>query len=125
MSIPMGIGTDIVEVARIKKAHERHGERFLERILTERERRYCGQYRVPWPHWAGRFAAKEAILKALGTGVSSGITWHDIEVVNNREGMPEVILSAKLQSSYPGIRFLVSISHCKEYATATALLVEG
>ncbi len=124
MSTPQGIGTDIIEIARIEKAHERHGERFLERILTERERAYCQKFAKPWPHLAGRFAAKEAVLKALGTGLVGEMTWHEIEVINNVEGKPEVHLSSRLKGLYPKAHFFLSISHCETFATATALLTE-
>ena len=124
MSIPKGIGTDIIEIARIQKAHERHGDRFLERILTEKERDYCAKYAKPWPNLAGRFAAKEAVLKALGTGLVGEMTWHEIEVLNNGEGKPEVYLSARLKTLYPKAHIFLSISHCETYATATALLTE-
>ncbi|MCH9703767.1 MAG: holo-ACP synthase, partial [Chlamydiae bacterium] len=91
-----GIGTDIIEIERIKKAHSKHGERFIERILTENERAYCAKYSEPWQQIAGRFAAKEAVLKAFGTGLVGEMTWHEIEVINNEAGKPEVFLSKRL-----------------------------
>ena len=77
----LGIGLDATDIPRIEKAIERYGDRFVHRIFTDAEIAYCsGKFR-PAPHYAGRFAAKEAAMKALGTGLSHGVTWRDIEVV--------------------------------------------
>jgi holo-[acyl-carrier protein] synthase len=118
-----GIGTDIIEISRIQEAIERHGERFLSRIFTLREREYCERYAQSTPHYAGRFAAKEAIVKALGTGFQFEMTWQDIEVINNPLGKPEVILSPQLRKTFPTAIFFLSISHCNKYATATTIVV--
>lgn len=118
-----GIGTDIIEVHRIKKAIDHHGIRFLNKIFTDKEIAYCQCYRDSIPHFAGRFAAKEAVSKALGTGLNSSTTWKEIEILNDPQGKPEVYLSAKLQQMFPTSHLFLSISHCREYATATALLV--
>lgn len=117
-----GLGTDIIEIKRIASAIERHGERFLLSLFTEKERSYCQRYADPSPHYAGRFAAKEAILKALGTGLQKEIGWLDIEVIGDSHGKPEVHLSERLRQNFPKAIFLLSISHCKEYAIATAHL---
>lgn len=118
-----GIGTDIIEIDRIEEAINRHGERFLSRIFTEKERNYCERYADKTPHYAGRFAAKEAIVKALGTGFQFEMTWQDIEVINDSLGKPEVILSPRLKKTFPTAIFFLSISHCNKYATATAIIV--
>lgn len=119
-----GIGTDIIEIKRIKKAIESHGGRFIEHLFTENEKKYCEKYKDSAPHFAGRFAAKEAVLKALGTGLKSPIGWHDIEIQNTPEGKPVVILSDILKNLFPNLAIYLSISHCETYATATALIEE-
>ena len=93
----IGIGIDIVAIHRIKTADERWGRRFLERIFTEDELRYCFDHKFPHTHLAGRFASKEAAMKAFGTGLSRGITWKDVEVVKGTEGKPEIVLHGKLR----------------------------
>lgn len=118
----LGIGTDIVEVNRIKKVAERYMDRFLNRIFTSYEQEYCFKYKEPAIHFAGRFAAKEAIAKALGTGFRSGLSWLDIEIRNDASGKPIVNFSKSLiASSNDNSVCLVSISHCHEYATAFAI----
>ena len=88
-----GVGVDLVELDRIRGALERHGERFLDRILTAGEREYCYRRRDPVPHVAARFAAKEAVVKALGTGFAHGIWIRDVGVASNAWGRPEIIWS--------------------------------
>lgn len=117
-----GVGTDIIEIQRIKEAIERHGERFLDRLFTPKEQEYCKRYKDATPHFAGRFAAKEAVLKALGTGLNPEITWQDIEILNDHQGKPEVHISANLGQRFLAHIFL-SISHCEMYATAMAIIV--
>lgn len=119
-----GLGTDIIEIGRIHEALERHGNRFLDRLFTEKEKAYCFRYKDSATRFAGRFAAKEAILKALGTGESPEATWKEIEILNNEQGKPEVFLSSRLQETYSVANVLLSISHCDSYATATAILLE-
>lgn len=122
----LGIGTDIVECVRIAKMIERHGELFLERVYTEREILYCSSRKAATQHYAGRWAAKEAVLKTLGTGWSGGIQWTDIEVRNEPGGAPKIFLSgvAKELCVDRGIdEIQISISHCRSHATAYALAV--
>lgn len=124
MSGVVGIGTDIVECLRIAQMIERHGELFINRVFTELEVEYCSSRRQATQHFAGRWAAKEAILKALGTGWRKGIAWRDIEVLNNSQGRPEVTLrgGASEMADTLGIgEMLVSISHCRSHATAYAI----
>ena len=120
----LGIGTDIIECPRIGKMIEQHGELFLRRVFTEREIRYCQARKHAIEHFAGRWAAKEAILKALGASGSRGVAWTDIEVRNGAGGQPRVLVcgSAKEATLRRGIGdILISISHCRTYATAYAL----
>src|SRR5689334_15383133 len=120
----LGIGTDIVECPRIGKMIEQHGELFLRRVYTPREIRYCQARKHAIEHFAGRWAAKEAILKAMGTGWSRGIGWTDLEIRNRIGGSPEVLVcgAAKEIARERGIgEILVSISHCRTYATAYAM----
>lgn len=118
-----GVGTDIIDVRRIREAIDRHGDRFIDRLFTKNEKLYCQRYQDPILRYAGRFAAKEAILKALGTGLKPEITWQEIEILNDRQGKPEVQLSSRLKRLFPMTHLFVSISHCEDYATATAILV--
>lgn len=122
-----GIGTDIIEIKRIELAISRYGSRFLDRIFTAKEQEYCLTHRQSTQHFAGRFSAKEAIVKSLGTGFRKGISWLDIEIINNTDGKPEVILSPKLETliSKPQeeISIQLSISHCREYTTAFAISI--
>jgi holo-[acyl-carrier protein] synthase len=115
----IGLGTDIVEISRIKKAIERTPT-FLKKVYTEKEIEYISKKKNPYPSYAGRFAAKEAISKAFGTGVRE-FSLLDIEILNDELGKPVVYLSEKLRKKNSG-KITLSISHCKEYATATAIL---
>src|SRR4051812_23208277 len=120
----IGIGTDIVECPRIGKMVENHGELFLRRVYTEREIRYCQSRKHAIEHFAGFWAAKEAILKALGGGWSRGVAWTDIEVRIGPNGRPRVLVcgGAKETAIARGIGdILVSISHCRTYATAYSM----
>lgn len=119
-----GLGNDIIEINRIAKAISRHGKKFLDEIFTLREQEYCISYQLPERHFAGRFAAKEAVVKALGTGFVEGIHWQDIEIVNDHSGKPSVFLSDRINSRFNSPKILISISHCKEYATAVALYTQ-
>ncbi|MDE3046380.1 MAG: holo-ACP synthase [Verrucomicrobiota bacterium] len=116
-----GLGTDIIEISRMRQSIERHGLHFLNRLFTQREQDHCYKFSDPVPHFAGRFAAKEALAKALGTGFGAQLAWHDVEVLNDDLGKPVVFLSNTIQSRFDNPTLLVTISHCIEYATATAL----
>lgn len=121
----LGIGTDLIEVARIATAFEKFGERFAGRILLPDEIAYCRSHRNPAPFLAVRFAAKEAISKAFGTGIGSQLGWHDMEIRRHESGEPWVQLhgKGKLLFEARGARQLrVSLSHTQNYATAMALL---
>jgi holo-[acyl-carrier protein] synthase len=105
---------------------ERHGELFLTRVYTPTEIAYCTERKAATQHYAGRWAAKEAVLKALGTGWARGISWTDVEVRNEAGGAPRIELSggALVASEQRGItEVLISISHCRSHATAFAIAV--
>jgi holo-[acyl-carrier protein] synthase len=124
-----GIGTDIVECLRIARMIEQHGELFIARVYTPNEIEYCQSRKQATQHFAGRWAAKEAVLKALGTGWRRGISWRDVEIRNLRSGSPTVDLhgGARDFMDEAGVtQVLVSISHCRSHATAYAIaLREG
>lgn len=122
----IGIGTDITEIDRIADMIARHGDLFLTRVYTPLEIEYCSTRKAEHQHFAGRWAAKEAVLKAIGTGWARGIRWVDVEVRNEPGGKPEIVLAggAKKVCQRLGIdQVLVSISHCRAYATAYAVAV--
>ncbi len=121
----LGVGIDIIEVARIQASYDKFGERFLSRILRPDEINYCLSHRVPGPFLAARFAAKEAISKAFGTGIGAQLAWQDMEVGRKESGEPFVILHDKgraLLESRGGRAVLISLSHTQEHATAIAVL---
>lgn len=124
----VGLGTDIVEIVRIGRMIERHGELFLQRVYTEEEIRYCQRRKECYQHFAGRWAAKEAVMKTLGTGWTRGIGWQDIEVRSRKSGQPTINIrgTAREFADRLGIgEILITISHCRAYATATAVALRG
>ncbi|HEV2320118.1 MAG TPA: holo-ACP synthase [Verrucomicrobiae bacterium] len=121
----LGIGIDIIEVARIAASLEKFGHRFGERILSRDESSYCLSHAAPAPFVAARFAAKEAISKAFGTGIGALLGWQDMEIAHRESGEPFVILHGKgkkLFESRKAKNVYVSISHTKEYAAVVAVL---
>ncbi len=116
-----GIGNDIIEIERVRGAIERHGQHFLDRLFTKKEQAYCSEYKDQVTRYAGRYAAKEAISKALGTGISEHLEWQDIEILNDKNGKPEVTLSPAAQRHFNQPSIMLSISHCRTYATAIAI----
>ena len=116
-----GLGNDIIEIERIRSSIERHGLHFLNRVFTQAEQDYCYKFQDPAPHFAGRFAAKEAIAKALGTGFGAHLSWHDIEILNDEHGKPIAHLSAAVKQKYNNPHILVAISHSAQHANAVAL----
>ena len=122
----VGLGTDIIEIVRIGQMIERHGELFLNRVYTDGEIRYCQRRRESYQHFAGRWAAKEAVMKTLGTGWTRGVGWQDVEVCSAKTGQPSIQIhgSARDLIGRLGIdEILITISHCRAYATATAIAV--
>jgi holo-[acyl-carrier protein] synthase len=124
----VGIGTDIVECLRVGRMIEQHGELFLRRVYTEREIRYCQSRQRATEHFAARWAAKEAILKCLGMGWRPGLAWTDMEVRVEARGKPQVMLCGAAKDIAQNQRItdiLLSLSHCRAYATAYAMAVRG
>ncbi len=121
----LGHGIDIVEVARIRDMVQQHGQRFLDRCFTAVEQAYCQKNpKRYFEHLSGRFAAKEAVLKVLGTGWRGGIAWTDIEIRSEPSGQPKIVLTGqcRLIAEKLGIlRWHVSISHIETHATASAI----
>ena len=119
-------GIDIVEINRIKKAMEKSGQRFVEKIFTQSEILYCeSKKNGKYQSYAGRFASKEAFLKALGTGMSNGICLKDIEILNEEFGKPSIVLSGKAKDFFVNSKrknISLSISHCRYYAVANVLI---
>ncbi len=125
MSI-IGIGTDIVECLRVANMIEKHEDIFIQKVYTPGEIEYCGARKSATQHYAGRWAAKEAILKAIGTGWAKGIQWTDIEIVNHMGGKPYVKLGGEAKNICESLGItdiLISISHCRTFATAFATAV--
>jgi holo-[acyl-carrier protein] synthase len=121
----LGIGLDATDISRIADVLERYGERFLHRVFTPGEIAYCTKRRNPAPHLAGRFAAKEAAMKALGTGQSQGVLWKDIEVVRGG-GPPRLELrggAARRAGVMNVRRSLVTITHSETLALAQVMLI--
>ena len=127
-SVIIGIGTDLAEVPRIRRSIENYGDRFLHRIYTERERVYSSRKANAAERFAARFAAKEAGMKAIGTGLRHGISWKDFEVVNEPSGRPTLVLSgvAKQIADRLGARRIsLSLTHTTEMAFAVVVLEDG
>ncbi|MCB9895253.1 MAG: holo-ACP synthase [Planctomycetes bacterium] len=123
----LGLGTDIVEVARIDKLLQDKRQEFLARVFTPIEIEYCRAKARPEIHFAARFAAKEAFMKAIGTGWSQGVGFSQIGVVNNEDGKPALEITGEAKTVLDGLgpSFLwLSMSHTREYATAT-VVIEG
>ena len=122
----IGIGTEIVECLRIAQMIERHAELFIGRVYTPHEIEFCSSRGQATQHYAGRWAAKEAVLKALGTGWRRGISWRDIEVRNDPSGKPTIALRGGCRDVVETLgitEMLISISHCRSHATAYALAI--
>lgn len=117
----LGLGNDIIEVARIRRLLQKFPRKSLDRLYTPKEQETCFKKKDPSIHFAGRFAAKEAVVKALGIGFSQGVTWTDVEIINDSLGKPVVHLSDKLKVLFNNPSILVSISHSNDYATAVAV----
>ena len=121
----LGTGIDIIEVERIRASYEKFGERFLNRILKPAEIAYCLGHKRPAPFLAARFAAKEAISKAFGTGIGKHLGWQDLEVARKLSGEPYVILHGQGLRLFEqrGARLIqLSLSHTEQHATAMAIL---
>ena len=119
----IGIGTDIIENDRFQKSCDTHGQRFLDRIFTKSEQAHCNKFSNPTPHFAARFAAKEAIANASGEGFGEKISFHDIEIINEPSGRPIVHLSSACAATFNNPTIHLSISHCHSHSTASAVAV--
>ena len=118
-------GIDIIEVERIKSSIDEMGDNFLDRVYTENEIQYCESKKMQkYQHYAARFAAKEAVFKAISKTLNGkyDITWKDIEVLNDETGRPYIKLSEQFANKIEDID--ISISHCKEYAVANVVIIE-
>jgi holo-[acyl-carrier protein] synthase len=125
--VVLGVGTDLVEVDRIRGALERHGERFLHRIYSDEEIAYCQKQRDPHPFLAARFAAKEAASKAFGTGIARGFGWKTFSVTHNEHGAPIAVLDdsgRQLLATHGATGLLVSLTHTTSLGQAVVLLVK-
>ena len=123
----LGVGTDLIEVERVRSSLEQHGDRFLEKVFTPVEREYCQGMADPAPHLAARFAAKEAIAKAFRTGIGAEFGWRDAGIDNGPAGDPVVLLSDKgsaLLAERGGREILVSLSHVSAMAIAIAVITK-
>jgi len=121
----IGIGIDLVENGRIAQSLEKFGDHFLKRVFCEGEIAYCRRMRLPVPHYAARFAAKEAVSKAFGCGIGAEIGMNDVEVVRGEKGPPSILLhrGAAALAAERGVReVLVTLSHTDHYAVAQVLL---
>jgi len=122
----LGIGVDIVETARIQSSIERFGEHFLKRVFTQGEQDYCGAMPHPARHYGARFAAKEAVSKAFGTGIGRQMGWRDIEVKRRESGEPYIVLhgeAALLAAKLQVTQAFISLSHSDHYSVANAVLI--
>lgn len=120
----IGIGTDIIAIERFQKTLEKQGSKFLDKVFTKEEQSYCIKFSDPSGCFAARFSAKEAVVKALGSGFTEVLTFLDIEIIKDEKGKPFVKLSSRAQAEFNHPHIELSISHCKEYATAFAIAFE-
>ena len=121
----IGIGVDLVEIDRFRKVIERLKDRFILRIFTPEEQRFCSQHRDAVPHYAVRFAAKEALFKALGTGWAKGVTWLDVEVLRERQDAPTIVLHGEAQrlcAAMGSQKVHLSLTHSDNWAIAMVVL---
>jgi holo-[acyl-carrier protein] synthase len=121
----IGIGTDIIEVERIKSICEKYGQRFLDRIYTKEEQKYSNSFNdTKYQHYAARFAVKESFSKAIGTGITRGFKFKEIGIINEKSGQPRVVLAGKLKEKWGQYRIHVSLSHTEENAISYLIIEE-
>jgi holo-[acyl-carrier protein] synthase len=118
-------GVDLIEVSRVQRVAEKHGEHFLRRIFTPVEIEYCGSRPNPWPHYAARFAAKEAFYKAVPPGILPALVWVEIGIVHGVAGDPHLEFSGQTAQHLDGWSFAVSLAHVKEMAIAQVVGQRG
>ena len=119
-----GTGIDIVEISRIRDTIKKSGKKFISRVFTKGEIFYCMHKRFPEIHFAGRFAAKEAIVKAMGVGFwRDGVSWKDLDIVNNSDNKPAFVkINGNLKRRFKNKKVLISMSHSHNYAVANAII---
>ena len=119
----IGIGVDIIEIDRVKESIDKFGDHFLNKIYTEKELKYCLEKSDKYQHLAARFAAKEAVYKALSSGWNKNIGWKNIEITNESNGMPIVTLNGEVKNFLsPQKSLKISISHSRDYVAAVAII---
>ena len=118
------IGVDLVEIQRIEEAITRYGDRFVTRVFTPWEIQYCRSKINPMLSFAGRFAVKEAVFKAVGTGFAEGVKWNSVEVVNDPGGKPQVRLGRTIRNHIGDREIKISLSHTRDHAVAVAVLLK-
>jgi holo-[acyl-carrier protein] synthase len=114
-------GVDLIEVPRVRLAIERHGERFLQRVFHPEEIAYCRRKTHPWPNWSVRFAAKEALFKAVRPGTLRHLVWREIYVTRHRSGQPQLAFAGDTETRLQGWRFSLALSHLKDLAIAQVI----
>jgi len=117
-----GIGIDLTEVARIKRAIELYDTKFLNRIFTPQEIAFCEGLDDKYPSYAGRFAAKEAFSKALGTGLRGAISWQEIEICDNERSRPTILVTGRAKKRLGNRQVHLSLTHTREYAAAIVII---
>ena len=117
-----GVGIDIIEIARIRRDIELLGPRFTDKLFTDGEIRYCTAKAIPHQHFAARFAAKEAVSKALATGWAGEFRWKDVEVVNDPSGRPGIVLHGSLHDALGSANIHLSLSHSEAHVVAVAII---
>ncbi len=121
-----GIGIDIVETERIEDSIEKYGDRFLDRVFTRAEQEYCRRMKFASRHYAARFAAKEAIAKAFGTGIGADLSWNDMEILRDKVGKPYVVMSgdgAAFAGKVGISEIMISLTHSDNHAAANAIAI--
>ncbi len=119
-----GVGIDIIEIERIKQGIEEYKEHFLDRLFSAQEKAYCKKYKDPFPRYAGRFAAKEAIAKAFGVGFGKDLSFQDIEILQDERGKPIAKFSVEIMGRFESPVMEISISHSEKYAVAVAIWID-
>lgn len=120
-----GIGIDIIEIERVKESIDKFGESFLNKIFTKNEIAYCEPKANKYQHYAARFAAKEAVSKALTTGWNADFNWQNVEIMNEPSGLPIVKLEGKLKTFLEGDKSLkISMSHSRDYVACVAIFYQ-
>lgn len=121
----LGLGHDLIEIARIQNVLERFGSSFLERIFTTHEQQYCLARKTSIQSLAARFAAKEAVAKALGCGIGAKLGWHDVEITSDDSGKPLCTLSPKVLKIFGPVQVHITLTHTHIYASAVALAMSS